>query len=138
MIWNAPLLIFVGWILYGIVNALYGNLAPQLSESCIRNLAILDLFAKLSIYSSAAWLLFGYTEPSHRHGTWRCVLCCVASMLLLECLIRWYGAAASMGGELWYRIPRALGLGVKGFAVIPLIGFSYGMGLSRLFRKREV
>jgi hypothetical protein len=126
----APVIIFVGGAVnYYLVNGRWALEDPsQIAEATIRWLAIFDVVRVTLVYGTSSWLL---VASSQTPVTTRAFVSAVVLLLLvLECAIRWWGAAA---GELYPRLADALGLGIRGFGLFPIWPFLIGATVSALW-----
>jgi hypothetical protein len=132
-----PLIIVFGWVVDGMVYRPWANKPPgQVSDAVVLCLSAYDLGTKLLIYSVAAFVGTRFCEPS-RWALWRASLIAASLLAGLEFTYRWWGASASMGGDLVYRVSRGFGLTPLGYAAIPALGILLGIIATVLFRLRH-
>jgi hypothetical protein len=128
----APALILLGWALYFYTDHRWGSVPPkQLPDPVVWRLALADMGTRSLVYLAAFFLFTSKWDPDQRSQH---VLMVAGTLMLLgtEGCARWWVAAASMGTDLYYRIPRVLGLSPLGYGLVPLWGFAAGCFLAVL------
>jgi hypothetical protein len=118
----APLTILAGWLVERFLWKPWERLPPeQVGELAILLLAVFDLFFKMITYAVGTIVEARLVQFS-RMPAWRVSLVFFLILALTEFALRYWGASASLGGDLYYRVSRRLGLSPLGFAFIPAVG----------------
>lgn len=135
MAFLAPSLVVFGVLIDLAVFAVWGRVPPeQVPDGLVRAIAVMDALLKLCCYGAAPWILFCERPRSRRSWAWLLAIALVVVMLVLEVAGRWWGAAF---GDLRGRIAQALGLGVRGYAFLPVIGATVGLIACLIWRCRH-